>query len=58
MTRSENNSVLIQPITPSRGVIYDRNGVILAKNRPSFNLSIVKERSENLDSLLLRLSNL
>ena len=58
MTRSENNSVLIQPITPSRGVIYDRNGVILAKNRPSFNLSIVKERSENLDSLLLRLSKL
>lgn len=58
MTRSENNSVLIEPITPPRGKIYDRNGVVLANNRPSFNLSIVKERTVNLDSLLSNLSKL
>ena len=58
MTRSENNSVLIEPITPPRGKIYDRNGVVLANNRPSFNLSIVKERTVNLDSLLSNVSKL
>ncbi|MCW1889942.1 hypothetical protein OK016_13535 [Vibrio chagasii] len=28
------------PIAPNRGLIYDRNGVLLAENRPVFNLEI------------------
>lgn len=35
-TLSENNRVHVQPIPPTRGLIYDRNGVIIADNRPSF----------------------
>jgi len=58
MTKSENNSLLIEPITPARGNIYDRNGVVLAMNRPSFNLSIVSERTVNLDLLLSNVSKL
>jgi penicillin-binding protein 2 len=44
-TLSENNRVHVQPIPPSRGLIFDRNGVVVADNRPSFSLSITRERS-------------
>ncbi|QIB52903.1 MULTISPECIES: penicillin-binding protein 2 [Pseudomonas] len=44
-TLSENNRVHVQPIPPSRGRIYDRNGVVLAENRPSFSLNITRERT-------------
>ncbi|MGV8920048.1 MAG: penicillin-binding protein 2 [Pseudomonas sp.] len=55
-TISENNRVHVLPIPPERGIIYDRNGVVLADNRPSFNLIMTRERSgdwsEVLDSLI------
>ncbi|WP_447594102.1 penicillin-binding protein 2 [Aquipseudomonas campi] len=44
-TLSENNRVHVQPIPPTRGLIYDRNGVIIADNRPSFSLTITRERA-------------
>jgi penicillin-binding protein 2 len=44
-TLSENNRVHVQPIPPTRGLIYDRNGVIIADNRPSFSLSVTRERA-------------
>jgi penicillin-binding protein 2 len=55
-TISENNRVHVLPIPPERGLIYDRNGVVLADNRPSFNLIMTRERSGDwsqvLDSLI------
>lgn len=47
-TLSENNRVHVQPIPPTRGLIYDRNGVLIADNRPSFSLTVTRERTENL----------
>lgn len=44
-TVSENNRVHVLPIPPERGLIYDRNGVVLANNRPSFNLTLTRERA-------------
>nr|GEZ34032.1 hypothetical protein [Tanacetum cinerariifolium] len=44
-TISENNRVHVLPIPPERGLIFDRNGVILADNRPSFNLTMTRERA-------------
>jgi penicillin-binding protein 2 len=44
-TISENNRVHVLPIPPERGMIYDRNGVVLADNRPSFNLTMTRERA-------------
>jgi penicillin-binding protein 2 len=44
-TISENNRVHVLPIPPERGLIYDRNGVVLADNRPSFNLTMTRERA-------------
>jgi len=51
-TQSNNNRVLVRPVAPSRGLIYDRNSKLIADNRPSYNLTIVPERSENLENLL------
>ena len=57
-THSDNNRVHVRPAAPSRGLIYDRNGELLADNRPSYNLSIIRERSENLEQLLEQISSL
>ncbi len=51
-TQSDRNRVHVQSIPPTRGLIYDRNGVLLAENVPSYNLSIIKERVEDLDQTL------
>lgn len=54
-TRSENNRVRVEPLSPTRGLIYDRNGVLLAENRPTYNLTLVRERVEDLEATLDRL---
>ena len=57
-TQSERNRVQLQPLPPKRGLIYDRNGVLLADNRPSYILSVVRERVEDLDATLSALGAL
>jgi penicillin-binding protein 2 len=57
-TQSERNRVQLQPLPPRRGLIYDRNGVVLADNRPSFILSVVREQVEDLDATLAELAEL
>ncbi|QEY61180.1 penicillin-binding protein 2 [Metapseudomonas lalkuanensis] len=51
-TLSENNRVHVQPIPPTRGLIFDRNGVIIADNRPSFSLSVTRERAGDWEQTL------
>ena len=51
-TLSENNRVKIVPIPPTRGLIYDRNGVLLAQNLPSFSLEVVPETVEDMETTL------
>lgn len=51
-TESERNRVQLQPIPPKRGLIYDRNGVILADNSPSYSLTVIKERAGDLNKSL------
>jgi penicillin-binding protein 2 len=57
-SRSERNRIKLQPVAPARGLIYDRNGVLLADNRPAFRLEIVPERVEDLDATLAQLRDL
>ena len=57
-TQSERNRVQLQPLPPKRGLIYDRNGVLLADNRPSYVLSVVRERVGDLDVALSELQTL
>lgn len=44
-TLAENNRIHVQPIPPTRGLIFDRNGLIIADNRPSFSLTVTRERA-------------
>jgi penicillin-binding protein 2 len=57
-TISENNRVHVLPIPPTRGLIYDRNGVLLADNRPSYNLTITRERATDVNQELDEVINL
>ncbi|MEN8170345.1 MAG: penicillin-binding protein 2 [Pseudomonadota bacterium] len=57
-TLSTNNQVSIRPIAPTRGLIYDRNGVVLAQNLPTYSLEIIRERVEDIDQTLEEIGEL
>ncbi len=46
---AENNHQRELPLRAPRGVLFDRNGRVLVENRPSFNVSIVRLHTTNLD---------
>ncbi len=50
--RSDANRILTRPLAPSRGLIYDRNGVLLAENVAAFRLEVVPEQVADMDALL------
>ena len=54
-TLSENNRVKIVPIAPTRGLIFDRQGEILAQNLPSYSLEVIPEVVEDVDTLIAEL---
>ncbi len=54
-TLSLKNQMSIIPIAPSRGIIYDKNGVVLADNIPVYVLEIIPERVKNLEQTLHQL---
>ena len=53
---SENNSIRLQSIKPSRGLVFDRRGELLVDNRPSFDLSIITKDAKPLEKTLGELS--
>ncbi len=57
-TMAANNRIHVRAVAPARGLIFDRNGVLLADNRPGFTLSVVIERSAGIDSLLAAIDQL
>lgn len=57
-TRSNDNRIKVVPIAPNRGLIYDRNGVLLAENRPVFSLEIIPEKVKNMDETIARLQQI
>ncbi|WP_233546048.1 penicillin-binding protein 2 [Salinibius halmophilus] len=56
--RSDANRIQLEPLAPTRGLIYDRKGRLLAENIPSHSLAIVPERVPDLDATLTRLSEI
>jgi penicillin-binding protein 2 len=56
--RSEENRVRLRPLAPARGLIYDRNGVLLAENVPQYRLELVPEQVGDVDSAVARLAAL
>src|SRR6187431_675987 len=52
---SQGNRVRVEPLPAQRGLILDRNGAVLAENRPAFQLELVLERVPDVDDTLERL---
>ena len=57
VTRADENRMRLIPVAPVRGLIYDRNGALLAQNEPSFVLEITPEKVGGLDNTLARLGD-
>ena len=57
-TLAQNNRIDISPLPPIRGLIFDRNGEILADNLKAYNLEILPDKVEDMDSLLRELGQL
>ncbi|NJN47937.1 MAG: penicillin-binding protein 2 [Candidatus Competibacteraceae bacterium] len=54
-TLSENNRIKLKPLPPTRGSIFDRNGVLLADNLPSYRLEITPEAVPDMETTLAEL---
>ncbi|NOR81210.1 MAG: penicillin-binding protein 2, partial [Methyloprofundus sp.] len=50
-----NNRIKVTPIPPTRGIIYDKHGNILAQNLPSYSLEIIPEQVTDMEDTLQRL---
>ena len=57
-TLAEANRISIVPIVPNRGIIVDRNGVVLAHNYSAYTLEITPGKAGDLDALIEELSTL
>lgn len=57
-TLAENNRIAIVPIVPNRGVITDRNGVVLARGYSAYTLEVTPSRVRNLDQTIDELATL
>ncbi|NOQ64047.1 MAG: penicillin-binding protein 2 [Methyloprofundus sp.] len=50
-----NNRVKVSSVPPTRGIIYDKYGNVLAENLPSYSLEIIPEQVQDIDETLQRL---
>ncbi len=57
-TKSIDNRVRVEPIPPTRGLIYDRNGVLLAQNLPTHSLEITPEQVKDLEKTIAQLGEI
>ncbi len=57
-TRSNANRISVQSIPPNRGLIYDRNGIVLAENRPVYSLQVIVNKTKNLTGNIEQLRQL
>ena len=58
ITLSQNNRIKILPVPPIRGLIYSRDGILLAENQPAFSIEIVPERVDNLAQVVTKLAGI
>lgn len=49
--KSDNNAIKIEYDFPERGYVYDRNGVLLVANQPSYDIMVIPREIKNLDTL-------
>lgn len=56
--QSQGNRIRIEPVPPTRGLILDRHGRVLAENQASFDLELIPEQVPDLDATLQSLTDL
>ena len=54
--QSQGNRIRVQPVPPTRGLIFDRNGMVLAENLPSYQLELTPEQVPDIRETLNRLA--
>lgn len=57
-TRAEENRISLVPMVPNRGLIVDRNGVVLARNYSAYTLEITPSKAKNLEALIDELATI
>jgi penicillin-binding protein 2 len=55
---SQGNRVRLEPIPPVRGLLFDRNGHVLAENQPVYQLELVPEQVRDIEGTLAELMKL
>jgi penicillin-binding protein 2 len=58
LTKAEDNRISIVPIVPNRGVITDRNGVVLARSYSAYTLEITPGKVDDLEKLINELAEI
>ncbi len=56
--KAEDNRISIVPVTPNRGLIVDRNGLVLARNYSGYTLEIAPRKTRNIEAVIDELSEL
>lgn len=57
-TRARANQISPVPVPPVRGLILDRNGIILAQNYPAYTLEVIPEQIQDMDAILKQVGDL
>jgi penicillin-binding protein 2 len=57
-TKSNSNRIKLLPVAPNRGLIFDRNGVLLAENRPIYSLEFIPEDVDNIEEKISEVGTL
>ena len=55
VTRANDNSIHVRFLAPPRGMIFDRNGAVLAQNVPAYRLEVIPDQVRHMDAMLARL---
>jgi penicillin-binding protein 2 len=53
---AEENRINIRLLPPERGLIFDRNGVLLAGNEQNYRITMVREDADDVDAVLEELA--
>lgn len=53
---AQDNRIRVLPVAPPRGLVYSRDGLLLAENRPGFSLVINQEKVDDIDAMLAAVS--
>ena len=56
--QSQNNRIRVQSVPPARGLIFDRNGVLLVESRPCFDVSVIAKDAKNPKMVVQELADL